>query len=156
LCIKLQKYIHFPALPFSQRVQVVKKPPLSGFPWQPKSLGEEILKRRLEVGLTQEEAGQQLGLNHQTLSRWETGENTPNVTHYPKIITFLGYYPFKTDDTFGGKIKQYRFTHGLSQKKLAPLLKLPLKMLQAIEENGIMSTANIEKQLIELFKPTGN
>jgi transcriptional regulator with XRE-family HTH domain len=152
LCNKPQKYIHFPALPFSQRVQVIKKPPLSGFPWQPKSLGEEILRRRLELGLTQEEAGEQLGLNHQTFSRWETGENIPNVTHYPKIIAFLGYYPFKTDDTFGGKIKQYRFIHGLSLKKLAPLLKLPVKMLQEIEENGVMVPTGAKEKFISLFK----
>jgi DNA-binding XRE family transcriptional regulator len=93
LCIKLQKYIHFPALPFSRRTHLVKKPPISGFPWHPKSLGEQILKKRLETGLTQQEIAEQLDLNDQTISRWETGENSPNIKNYQRIMLFLDLHP---------------------------------------------------------------
>ncbi len=91
MCNKQQKYIHFPALPFSRSKQIVKKPPISGFPWHPKTLGEEIRKRRLELGLTQVEAAKKLSINDQTFSRWETNENIPNTIHYHIIISFLGH-----------------------------------------------------------------
>lgn len=38
------------AYPFSLAwpIQLIKKPPISGFPWQPKKLGERVLQKRLE------------------------------------------------------------------------------------------------------------
>jgi len=86
LCNKQQKYIHFPALPFSRSIHSVKKPPLSGFPWQPNSLGQRILKRRLELGLTQQQMAEKLKVNDQTICRWETGENKPTMKHYNMLI----------------------------------------------------------------------
>lgn len=95
--------------------------------------------------------GRQLGLNDQTVSRWETGESIPNVKHYPSIIAFLGYFPFEIEDTLGGKIKQYRYREGLSQKKFAGLFRLPVKNIKAIEENRNTVTINLEKKLPELL-----
>ena len=69
---------------------MIKKPPISGFPWHPKTLGEKILQKRLQLGLTQVELGHQLKVNDQTVSRWETGGNSPGIRHHKKIAKFFG------------------------------------------------------------------
>jgi transcriptional regulator with XRE-family HTH domain len=69
---------------------LVKKPPISGFPWNPNTLGEQILKKRLELGLTQKELANHLGLNDQTISRWETDENRPRAKHYFLLAPLFG------------------------------------------------------------------
>ncbi|MBK8609387.1 MAG: helix-turn-helix transcriptional regulator [Chitinophagaceae bacterium] len=101
LCNKQQKYIQFPALPFSRSTHSIKKPPISGFPWHPKTLGEKILRKRLELGLTQLEVAQKLGLNDQTVCRWEKGENNPRVKQYFKIMDFLNHNPFDANYNHG-------------------------------------------------------
>jgi transcriptional regulator with XRE-family HTH domain len=43
----------------------------------------------------------------------------------PKIIEFLGYNPVPYENvTIGGRIKNYRITHGLSHKNLSLLLSV--------------------------------
>jgi DNA-binding transcriptional regulator YiaG len=117
-------------------VQTVKKPPVSGFPWYPKTLGQHLLKKRLELGLTQVEVARKLNLGLQTISHWESEDNIPNIYHYPAIISFLGYYPFRVDETEGGKIIKYRYERGLSKKKLARFLKTHVKNIDLWEANS--------------------
>ncbi len=114
-------------------VQTVKKPPVSGFPWYPKTLGQHLLKKRLELGLTQVEVARKLNLGLQTISHWESEDNIPSIYHYPAIINFLGYYPFRMDETEGGKIKKFRFEHGLSKKNFAKLLKIHVQYVELVE-----------------------
>lgn len=92
MCNNQQKYIQFPALPFSRRTQLVKKPPISGFPWHPKTLGEKILRKRLELRLTQVELAMRLGVNDQTVSRWETGEHKPSKKQFLIISELISVW----------------------------------------------------------------
>lgn len=115
-------------------------------------MGKKIQRKRLELGLTQLEMAKLLNLNDQTISRWETEESIPNVKHYPSIISFLGTYPFEIEESLGGKCKRYRFTQGLSQKRLAQILKIPLKNIQAIEKKEIRLSITEEAAFIELLK----
>jgi DNA-binding XRE family transcriptional regulator len=75
-------------LPISQRVQIIKKPPLNGYPWHPKTFAEKLLKYRLDLGLTQKQLAAKLNVNHQTVSRWEKGENMPQKKHALEKIGF--------------------------------------------------------------------
>ncbi|MBL0356637.1 MAG: helix-turn-helix transcriptional regulator [Chitinophagaceae bacterium] len=76
-----------------------KKPPTSGYPWDPQTLWEKILKRRLDLGLSQIEVAQMLNLDLQTISRWECGTPAPKTKPYPHNIKFLAYYPFPVDES---------------------------------------------------------
>lgn len=126
-------------------MQIVKKPPISGFPWYPKTLGQHMLKKRLELGLTQVQVAQQLGLGLQTISHWESADNIPSIYHYPSIISFLGYYPFRVDESEGGKIVKWRLENGLSLKRFARLLKIHVDRLKLVENNiGKPSTEILE------------
>jgi len=66
-----------------------KKP----FYFEPQTLGEQIKKRRLELGLSQKEASKVLGVTSFTVLNWEKGKTEPLPQFMPKIILFLGYDP---------------------------------------------------------------
>lgn len=44
-------------------------------------LGERLRVRRLQLGLTQEEAAERIGIKRDTYSRWEQGRNFPDIDH---------------------------------------------------------------------------
>lgn len=41
-------------------------------------LGENILKLRKKLGLSQEQLGEKVGVTRQTISNWELNETSPN------------------------------------------------------------------------------
>lgn len=48
-----------------------------------------IRKRRLERGITQTSLAKNINENQQTVSMWETGENTPRADKLPKLAAAL-------------------------------------------------------------------
>ena len=54
------------------------------------SLGENIRKNRLALGLTQEALGEKLGMAAQTVSKWERDESLPDASALPKLADTLG------------------------------------------------------------------
>jgi transcriptional regulator with XRE-family HTH domain len=61
-----------------------------------------------------------------TINNWERNRCQPKLYLIPKIVEFLGYSPLPTEakHTSGGGVRAYRLMHGLSQKKLAKILKI--------------------------------
>lgn len=91
----------------------------------PQTLGDKIRNRRLELSLLQKDVAVILGTVEESIYRWETNKNEPEIKYMPKIIEFLGYFPFEIDTaTIGGQIKKYRYLHGLSQEHLANQLNI--------------------------------
>jgi DNA-binding XRE family transcriptional regulator len=89
----------------------------------PVALGDRIKKRRIELGLLQKEAAAFIGVNEENIYLWENGHCKPLVCFYPKIIDFLGYFPFIIDlSTFGGRIMQYRYMNGITPKAFGKLI----------------------------------
>ena len=89
----------------------------------PTTLGTKILNRRLELGLFQKDIAELFGVSEDTITNWENERSIPQVQYYPKLIEYLGYFPFEVDTkTLGGKIKKYRFENGLTQEILAQKL----------------------------------
>ena len=43
------------------------------------SIGEQIRKYRIEAGLTQEKLAEALGVTVGAVSKWENGNNTPDI-----------------------------------------------------------------------------
>lgn len=110
-------------MPFSRLTTSVTKPLGIKHVVDPKTIGDNIRNRRLELGLLQKQVGEMLGIPEESVCRWETNRNSPDIKHMPKIIDFLGYCPIPIDtSTVAGKIKRYRFDNGLSQEDLAKLL----------------------------------
>jgi len=64
-----------------------------------------------------------IGVSRSTLQDWELGNLQPFIHHIPKIIAFLGYYPFNHEtESLGGKIRKYRNMHGLTLKAFGKLV----------------------------------
>ena len=61
--------------------------------FEPRTLGEHIRKRRLILGITQEEAGKRIGTTKFTVINWESGLRRPVIKYIPALIRFLGYDP---------------------------------------------------------------
>jgi DNA-binding XRE family transcriptional regulator len=60
----------------------------------PKTLGEHLRNRRLELGLRQQDVAENLGTLREVYDRWERGDRNPVISEWRAILGFLGYYPF--------------------------------------------------------------
>lgn len=52
--------------------------------------GEFIYQKRKELGFTQDELGYKLGVTNKAVSKWETGENLPDIMMIKKLAQVLG------------------------------------------------------------------
>ena len=62
-------------------------------PREPKSIGEHIRKRRLELHLMQETLAREFGVHIESVKNWERGVHEPNANVLPRVLDFLGYDP---------------------------------------------------------------
>jgi DNA-binding XRE family transcriptional regulator len=67
--------------------------PCPGYPKEPRSVGEHLLKRRRDLGLTQGQVAQALGVNAGTVITSEKNRQAPSGRRLLAIIRFLGYDP---------------------------------------------------------------
>lgn len=63
------------------------------YDFEPQTLGEHILKRRLFLNLTQPEVAKLLKVSTETVLNWELNYRKPSISHIGKLIRFLGYDP---------------------------------------------------------------
>ncbi len=61
-------------------------------------LGENIKRKRLEKGLTQEEVATHIGISAQSVSKWERGEGYPDIEMLP---TLANYFKISIDELLG-------------------------------------------------------
>ncbi|OGD35270.1 MAG: hypothetical protein A2V45_11140 [Candidatus Aminicenantes bacterium RBG_19FT_COMBO_58_17] len=79
----------------------------------------------MDLKLTQREVAEKLSVDKTTIQFWENNRAKPSLSLIPKIIGFLGYNPFETlSNSLREQIKAFRQVHGLSQKRLAKLLRI--------------------------------
>ena len=52
--------------------------------------GEFIYQKRKELGLTQDELGYKLGVTNKAVSKWETGDNLPDIMMLKKLAQVFG------------------------------------------------------------------
>lgn len=111
------------ALPFChEQVSVSKR--LHGYPQAPEHIGEHLKTRRLDLGLLQQDAAEQLGVSVFTVINWETGETQPQVERGPGIIEFLGYDPMPGATSFCHEVWKLRWRTGCTQRELARSLEV--------------------------------
>ena len=102
-------------------IQLTTRKPLPpDYPRHLRTLGDHLRKRRLDLGLLQRDAAEELGVDEMTVCNWETNRTSPQLHLIPKIIAFLGYNPYDTQSgTLGKRIVACRRALGLTQKELA-------------------------------------
>ena len=52
-------------------------------------IGENILQKRKERGITQEELAEFMMVTKASVSKWETGQSHPDILLLPKLATFF-------------------------------------------------------------------
>ena len=76
-------------------------------PNEQSTVGEHIKARRIQLRLN-----------------WERNMGTPLPRQMPAIIRFLGYVPFKHDDSLGGKLRWMRIASGWTQDEWGQVAKI--------------------------------
>jgi len=60
-----------------------------GYPLRPKTLGEHIKKKRMDMGLYQKDVARIIGVSTDTITNWEKGRTKPCRKNTSKIEQFL-------------------------------------------------------------------
>jgi len=90
----------------------------------PKALSDHLRKRRLELGLLQQDVALRLNVSVWTYRNWENGRTTPGAMIYRRIVEFLGYYPHPTPQTLGHRLCKIRRRLGLTSSQAARLAQV--------------------------------
>ena len=92
------------ALPFSTtQNRIVRK--AKAYPYNPTTLGEHLLKARLDRQLTKKAAAAQMGVCPSTIELWETNRSIPDVRSMKKVTDFIEYYPLNEQKTLEKDVK---------------------------------------------------
>jgi len=104
-----------------------------GYPHQPRSLGERIRQRRLDLGLTQQNLAAKLGCWYQSVAGWERDENEPLAGRWPAIEAVLGPGLLPEQDGLPGRIRTARLRLGLTQDELARRTTVDVRTVRNVE-----------------------
>jgi len=139
-------------LPFYAYSKVTKKPFAKHYNANPQTIGEHIRKKRIESGLLQKDVAVELDTCEDTITGWESHRGEPIITFYPKIIAFLGYYPFDHPlEMASGLIERCRHVLGLSYDSLGKLIGVHGTTLIYWERNDLIANRECEKKLLQLL-----
>jgi DNA-binding transcriptional regulator YiaG len=106
--------------------------------FEPRTLGEHIKKRRLELMLTLKETGKLLATDEWSVINWEKGRTVPKVYRLPSIIRFLGYNPLPEPRTIAERLVAKRLELGWSRKVASRHLGIDQSTLRDWEQGKII------------------
>ena len=121
------------------------------YPKECKHLGDHIKRRRLDLGLTRGEAAHQIGVDKDTLLRWESGAFRPTVRRLPKVLEFLGYDPSGGNRSFAQRLVSSRRRLGVSQAALARMLGVASRTVWRWEAQGVLPSPPLKARLEEML-----
>ena len=140
------------ALPFCHISLKTKLRVNPAYPKALNRLGDHIKTRRLNLKLSQKAVAGILKVDEMTIAGWEKNRCTPCISQMPKIIEFIGYIPYNKDFTyFKDKLQYFRRLSGLSQEKLAKLLKIDETTIAKWERGEHSPSRKLLKKLNEFF-----
>jgi transcriptional regulator with XRE-family HTH domain len=106
------------------------------------TIGDHVRARRHALGLTQAEAGANIGLCRDALARWELNDVSPDIRLFPRVIAFLGYDPQPPAKSFGEFLRKARRTLGLTGPEFSEKLRVPFNTLHGWERGLSRPTTN--------------
>jgi DNA-binding XRE family transcriptional regulator len=86
-----------------------------------------------------------------SLQNWERNIGTPLPRQIPAIIRFLGYVPFKHDDTLGGKLRWLRIASGWTQEDWGKVAKISPGTIGRWEEGRGMRGSPVIRAALHLL-----
>ena len=112
------------------------------------TIGSRIAQKRKDLGLTQEELAQQLGVSSQAVSKWENDISCPDISLFPALAKALGC---TTDALLSGKEDAVRVVP-TPQRKDPNELVLRVKVNSA---DGDKIRVNLPFALMKAMSGTG-
>jgi transcriptional regulator with XRE-family HTH domain len=108
-------------LPFSRLRLTGVRPRMlpRGYPHEPRTLGERIRRRRMDLGLTQRTLAERLGCWEQSVARWERDLGEPGPRRWSALEAVLGPGLLAGPEDLAGQIRTARLRLGLTQAELA-------------------------------------
>lgn len=140
-------------LPYGPKLLKSLKP--VGYEREPRTLGQRLKKRRVELGLFQRELRNRFNLEKETYANWEKDRCIPTMKHWPLIIDFLGFDPNPAPNSFGTQLTAYRRRHGLSRRTLALFLGVDEATLWRWESEEIIPGSKSLFQISALLELKG-
>lgn len=124
---------------------------VKGYPQMPQSLGDHLRRRRLDLGVTQEQAGARFGISFAAYNGWEGGRVSPGIGKWPKIINFLGYDPSPPAcDTFAETVSALRRRLGLDKHQFAKRVGVDVKSVRNWEYGKTIPFQKVRNLLVQL------
>lgn len=116
-------------------------------PESPQTVGELLRRRRHDLGLYEKDVAALLKVNQWTLIGWESDRVFPGIRHWPRIIEFLGYYPYPETNGLGDRILATHRHLGLSHAELADRLQLDEGTVRLVEKGCRRPTLETSEKL---------
>lgn len=139
-------------LPFCEIPVSSPRPKIIRIPFEPKTIGEHIRKKRLERELLQSDVAKLIGVSTDCITYWENNRSYPQIQFMPAIIKFLGFFPLAIDDSsLGGQILTFRNENGLSHKKLGNILGVDASTVSDWEKRRRFPNDNMFKEIDRLI-----
>jgi transcriptional regulator with XRE-family HTH domain len=111
-------------LPICQVAFTALRPKPAGYPSAPKTLGEHLKRRRMDLGLIQREVSARVGVTEASVWNWENGLAEPEIRHLPAIFAFLGHDPRPKPQTIAERLMAFRTGKGWARPRLAAELRV--------------------------------
>jgi transcriptional regulator with XRE-family HTH domain len=121
------------ALPFCHVSLKTSKPKSRKYPTFLATAGDDLRKKRLDLGLEQRAVASLLRVSTSSVINWELGHTPVEVAVYPYLIDFLGYNPLPEPVTRGQAVSRERISRGLSVKRLARLVGIDEATIRRLE-----------------------
>jgi len=119
----------------------------------PVGLGDKLKNRRLELHLFQKDVAKIFNVSEESIVNWENHHRELQIQFYPKLIEFLGYFPFEIDTTtVAGKIKKYRYMNGSIYKEVGKLLSVDASTVRSWELGRSTPNKSTLERLEKLIK----
>jgi two-component system response regulator len=111
-------------------------------------VGQKIKERRKSLGMTQADLAEMLGLSHQQVQRYETGESTLAVSRAIEIATILNVkMNYFYDDAPLARELSDKAAAGLIVKK--PLKPLKMLLVEDSEHDELLFRKAVEKSSVD-------
>jgi transcriptional regulator with XRE-family HTH domain len=108
------------SLPFCHFRLKTQKPLSPYYPNNLNTLGDHLRKKRLDLGLRQNDVADKIAVHEATIYSWEKNRTSPPVQYIPRIIQFIGYVPYNTEfESVGQELMTRRHILGLTQEAMA-------------------------------------
>ena len=121
------------------------------YPYYPKTLGDHLRKRRLDLNLTQKHLAEEiLHTSTSNVRNWEANRRAVSLRFRRSVNEFIGLCPCDLSLSFGRRLKVRREYLGLSLKRLSMILGADPDTI-AGWENELHEPSNRHLKRIRLF-----